>query len=82
MVPEEWTEVQLCRDVYHCTPSDLDRQDYGRVLRHLALLSAEARVRSFQAGGKSGGGGLSGIKEAQQRKARQRKATEEADGGE
>ncbi len=53
-VPGEWTELQLCRDVYHCTPSQLRRESLDDVLTHLALLSAEAEVQELS--GKTSGG--------------------------
>lgn len=43
-VPWEYIELQLCRDVYHCTPEELDRQDWERVRVHLRLLGAEGRA--------------------------------------
>lgn len=45
----EYTELVLCRDVYHCTPTELDAQDWARVQQHLICLEIEARVRK-QAG--------------------------------
>jgi len=33
----------LCRDVYHCTPAELDRQNAVTVLDHLACMEAEAQ---------------------------------------
>lgn len=37
-------EVVLCRDVYHCTPGELDRIPMSRLLRHLNALGAESEV--------------------------------------
>ena len=37
----------LCREVYHCDPATLDRQDFNRVELHLALLEVEGAVNSF-----------------------------------
>ncbi len=31
----------LCRDVYHCTPSELAAQDYKVVALHKAFIEAE-----------------------------------------
>jgi hypothetical protein len=41
-------ELVLCRDVYHCTPSELDEQDWGRVAAHLICLDVEAKLRKKQ----------------------------------
>lgn len=43
--PPDYTDLILCRDVYHCTPSQLDAEDGSRVLMHLALLNAESKVK-------------------------------------
>jgi hypothetical protein len=42
-------ELVLCRDVYHCRPSELDGEDADVVLTHLALLSTAAKVEEFRA---------------------------------
>ncbi len=47
-MPWEYVELVLCRDIYHCTPGELDKQDPIRVLRHLEALSGEAKVRKLQ----------------------------------
>ncbi len=43
--PPEYVDLVLCRDVYHCPPSELDRQDASTVLAHLVCLSAEEDYR-------------------------------------
>lgn len=43
--PWEWTELQLCREVYHCLPSALAGEDYDTVATHLEMLAAEGRYR-------------------------------------
>jgi hypothetical protein len=48
--PPEYLELVLCRDVYHCLPDELDRQDYGRILRHLVCLDAEGIVAKRRQG--------------------------------
>jgi len=45
--PWEWTRLQLCRDVYHCTPNELDDLDWEEVQVHLRLLAVESRVRAM-----------------------------------
>jgi len=34
----------LCRDVYHCTPSGLEDEDWGQVSLHMEMMAMEARV--------------------------------------
>jgi hypothetical protein len=46
-MPWEMIEVWLCRDIYHCPPDVLDRQDPGRVFVHLEALEGEAVVRKL-----------------------------------
>jgi hypothetical protein len=46
-VPWEMIEVWLCRDVYHCTPAELDKQDPIRIMRHLEAISGEATVKKL-----------------------------------
>jgi hypothetical protein len=43
-MPGDQLDLYLCRDVYHCTPEDLDDQDAERVSRHLVVLDVEAKV--------------------------------------
>lgn len=40
-LPWEYIEMQLCRDVYRCLPSELDQEDWGRIRVHLAMMQAE-----------------------------------------
>ena len=42
--PMPYVTLQLCRDVYHCPPDALRRQDLRTVLEHLTCLSVEAQV--------------------------------------
>jgi hypothetical protein len=42
--PIYW-EFELMRNVYHCTPSELDEQDASIVELHTHILSLEARER-------------------------------------
>ena len=44
-LPDEYLELFLCRDVYHCTPGELDAQDYKTVTEHLACIAAESMVK-------------------------------------
>lgn len=40
----EYTTLVLCRDVYHCTPSELMREKWSVVRDHLICLAAEQQV--------------------------------------
>jgi hypothetical protein len=46
--PPEYIEMVLCRDVYHCTPAELEKQDWATVEIHLELLNQETEVRNMQ----------------------------------
>lgn len=52
--PPEYVELILCRDVYHCPPSELDRQDTARVEAHLVCLEWEAKAAKQRAKNGSG----------------------------
>jgi hypothetical protein len=47
-IVEDYRDLELCR-MYHCTPSELDREDAGRVLRHWAIDQAIERWRGMEA---------------------------------
>ena len=42
--PNEYLELVLCRDIYHCAPDVLRRQNLGTVLRHLECAKIEATL--------------------------------------
>jgi hypothetical protein len=44
-VPWDYTQLILCRDVYHCTPEELAKQDWDTVQRHLMLVNLEKEAR-------------------------------------
>ena len=46
--PPQYLELILCRDVYHCTPSELDEQDAERVADHLLCLQEESKYRRMR----------------------------------
>lgn len=51
--PVEYIRLILCRDVYHCTPSQLRQERLSDVLTDLTILAEETRVqeaRSRRAG--------------------------------
>lgn len=50
--PGEYTILQLCRDVYHCTPSQLMQEDANQIDMHLLLMSIESEVQAFENQGK------------------------------
>jgi hypothetical protein len=41
--PWEYIELILCRDVYHCRPSDLVHEDLGTISSHLICLDEEGK---------------------------------------
>ena len=47
-VPWEYVELQLCRDIYHCLPSQLAREDYDTIQIHLFLMGVENEVEEFK----------------------------------
>ena len=47
--PPELLELRLCRDVYHCTPTELAQQPLETVLDHLTCLQIEHEVRELRA---------------------------------
>jgi hypothetical protein len=42
--PIELLELRLCRDVYHCTPSQLRRESAADVLAHLVCMEMEHKA--------------------------------------
>ena len=47
--PGEYLTFRLCRDVYHCRPSELEQEDLKTVLAHLICLSIETQVQIREA---------------------------------
>lgn len=47
-MPREYIEFILCRDVYHCTPSELDQEDAVKVEQHIRFLELEYEARQFR----------------------------------
>jgi hypothetical protein len=43
--PDEYIDLLLCRDVYHCLPSQLDEEDHLVISSHLTMMDAEAEHR-------------------------------------
>lgn len=48
--PSEYLELVLCRDVYHCLPSQLQAEPITNILPHLIAMGVEGRVRAMNAG--------------------------------
>jgi hypothetical protein len=49
-VPDAYIELLLCRDIYHCTPNELDEQPLDTLLLHLELVRVEQKVNRFKQG--------------------------------
>ena len=47
--PTEYTTLVLCRDVYHCTPSQLRQESAEDVLAALLILDVENQVSKRRA---------------------------------
>lgn len=43
--PSEFVILYLCKDVYHCMPSQLDDEDGVRILQHLDMLNIQERAK-------------------------------------
>lgn len=41
--PPDYIVLVLCRDVYHCTPSQLRRENPVEIMRHLTCIAAERK---------------------------------------
>lgn len=44
-LPPEYIEYRLCRDVFHCLPSELDDEPWQPIRRALAFIAAEAKAK-------------------------------------
>lgn len=40
--------LYLCRDVYHCTPSELGKENALTIFAHMTVLNAEAHVQKLR----------------------------------
>jgi hypothetical protein len=47
--PSVYMELLLCRDVYHCLPSELKRERARDILLHLACMEIEGQKRRVDA---------------------------------
>ena len=41
-LPDEYVFLNLCKNVYHCLPSELMEEDWNTVMDHLAMLDGES----------------------------------------
>jgi hypothetical protein len=46
--PQEYIELVLCRDIYHCPPDVLERQSITKIYRHLTIMNAEADIDNMK----------------------------------
>lgn len=49
-MPPELREYLLCRYIYHCTPSELDREDQERVMAHWICYQQDEIAANMRAG--------------------------------
>jgi len=54
-------ELVLCRDIYHCTPQELDKVDVRRLAAHLAMYAIEKKVEAQRGNKRKPGRGKSGF---------------------
>lgn len=47
-VPQGYNELILCRDVYHCLPSQLAQEDWGVIQEHIRYMNVEGEVREME----------------------------------
>lgn len=48
-MPDGWAEYILCKEVWHCTPLELNEQDAAKVDLHIAFWNAEQRLKQVNA---------------------------------
>lgn len=46
--PLEYIRLQLCRDVYHCSQTELEEQPWTTVMLDIRMISVENKVRRFR----------------------------------
>jgi hypothetical protein len=47
-MPRDYIEFRLCRDVYHCTPSQLADEDAATVELHIRFIELEYEAEQFR----------------------------------
>lgn len=47
-MPWEYIELVLCRDIYHCKASELDKEDWGRMMEHLSMYNVEKDIENMR----------------------------------
>lgn len=45
----DYIELILCRDIFHCTPSQLDEEDGKRIVKLLMMANTEAKLSEARA---------------------------------
>jgi hypothetical protein len=45
--PMEYIELLFCRDIYHCTPSELRKERLADILLHLSLIESETYRKKY-----------------------------------
>lgn len=43
--PAEYIEYILCKEVYHCRPSELRAESFSDILKTLVVMGIEGRIR-------------------------------------
>ena len=46
--PQEYVNLVLCRDVYHCAPDVLERQNAAKIYMHLTIMKVESDVEDLR----------------------------------
>jgi hypothetical protein len=46
--PESYISLVLCRDVYHCPPDVLERQNLIKVFQHIRIMNVEYEVEQLR----------------------------------
>ena len=47
-MPWEYIEYRLMKDLYHCTPKELENDPYEVLVRHWSFMQAEAHQAKIQ----------------------------------
>lgn len=47
-LPQEWADYLLIKELYHCTPEELDRQEYAITEMHIGFLGLQNRSQNIE----------------------------------
>lgn len=47
-MPQEWTDYLLIKELYHCTPAELDAQEDSIAEMHLGFLGAQRSSENIE----------------------------------